>query len=365
MAGRLGFTVAAVTVLLCAPPFHHAAAGTQSFRDSCKNISFKQVNGHTVVHADCDDGRTTDKFEGFTELPSDLVIPPEGCADISNDRGTLRCIGAEFPGGSWSQSCVEGRYIRNRVFQAVCAPNGTRDPSVYSSVDMKGCSSFALENVNGRLRCTAAATAPPVAEAPPAKAVGKVKGGTPALSVCEAAKTARARNSPAAPGLEAQCRAATAGGQDVAAVEKSPAVAVLKNNGGGQGADLTVVSLSGPGKLKAGVSGTYTITIKNVGKASATVELTILFANALGDAGKVVPSANGLVCASVGTAAPINAQLNCTGGRLAAGEAGTVIVQGRGQAAGAGSLIGSLNNSRAVPESNYGNNTKRLDVTIN
>ena len=41
------------------------------------------------------------------------------------------------------------------------------------------------------------------------KAQGRVKTGTPSpkLSICEAAQKARARNSPAAPGLEAQCRA--------------------------------------------------------------------------------------------------------------------------------------------------------------
>jgi hypothetical protein len=368
VARAFAAAVVAVMALSSAAVFDQAAAGTQSFRDSCKNISIRQINGRTVVHADCDDGRTTDQFAGFTELPSDLVIPPEGCADIANDRGKLRCIGAEFPGGSWSRSCIEGRYIRNRVFQAVCAPNGTRDPRIYSSVDMNGCASFALENINGRLRCIGNANAPPSAGAPsvsdgPVKQLGKVKGGAPALSICEAAKTARARNSPAAPGLEAQCRAASAGGQDVVAVDKSPAAAVLK--GAGQAADLTVVGISGPGSLKAGLSGTYTLTIRNVGAVSATVELTILFAKALDETGQVVPSANGLRCAAVGGAGQINAQLNCTGGRLAAGETGTVIVQGRGQAAGAGLLIGTLNNSRSVQESNYNNNVRQLGVTIN
>ena len=148
------------------------------------------------------------------------------------------------------------------------------------------------------------------------------------------------------------------------AVEKSPAASVLKS-GGGQGADLTIVSISGPNSLKAGLSGTYTVKIKNVGSASATVELTILFAKAIGQTGQVVPSANGLACAAVGAAGQINARLNCTGGKLAAGETGTVVVQGRGQAAGAGTLIGSLNNSRSVPESDYNNNVKQLNVTIN
>ncbi len=42
-----------------------------------------------------------------------------------------------------------------------------------------------------------------------------------------------------------------------------------------------------------------------------------------------------------------------------------MIVQGRGQVAGAGTLVGTLNNSRAVQESSYDNNVKQLNVTIN
>ena len=135
------------------------AAGTESFRASCKNIRSSVANGSRVINADCDDGRSRPStwnhggFEGFRENPTQLVIPPSGCADIANLRGNLRCIGAQHPGGSWSRSCVEGRYIRGRVFQAVCAPSGTTTPSVYSSLDMDGCPSFQLANINGRLRC--------------------------------------------------------------------------------------------------------------------------------------------------------------------------------------------------------------------
>jgi hypothetical protein len=50
----------------------------------------------------------------------------------------------------------------------------------------------------------------------PVKAIGRVKTGAPTgppISICESARRARARNSPAAPGLEAQCRAAGAAGE--------------------------------------------------------------------------------------------------------------------------------------------------------
>ena len=55
-----------------------------------------------------------------------------------------------------------------------------------------------------------------IPRAEPVKAVGRTKTGAPPgppRSICEVAREARARNSPAAPGLEAQCRAAGAAGE--------------------------------------------------------------------------------------------------------------------------------------------------------
>jgi hypothetical protein len=75
---------------------------------------------------------------------------------------------------------------------------------------------------------TAAAAAPP---APPKPTVQLVQidraagASAPGMTVCEAAQSARARNSPAAPGLEAQCRAQTA--QSAAAVAPAKRGALL------------------------------------------------------------------------------------------------------------------------------------------
>ena len=138
---------------------------------------------------------------------------------------------------------------------------------------------------------------------------------------------------------------------------------VLKDKVGKQGADLAVVDLSGPPTLQAGLSGTYTVTIKNKGDVSAPVELHIIFAKALDQTGQIVTGA-GLSCA-IGHDAGINTGLNCTGGVLAAGDAATVVVQGRGQSTGGGVLLATLNPGHAVQESNYDNNNKQLNVTIN
>ena len=202
---------------------------------------------------------------------------------------------------------------------------------------------------------------PPVATGP-AKALGRAGGQANAapMPACQAAQLARARNNAAAPALEAQCAAIM--GQRIEAAAKT-APEVIGGSAGGQLADLTVVSLSGPTSLQAGLSGTYRITIKNVGKATATIEVAILFAKALDQTGQII--GGGLDCAPSSHASAINAEITCTGGQLAAGEFSTVTVQGRGQAPGGGMLVTSLNNSRSVVEGNYDNNVKQLNVTIN
>ena len=154
---------------------------------------------------------------------------------------------------------------------------------------------------------------------------------------------------------------------DFAVKEVEPVPGKVKNGPGDyvlkEVADLAVIGLSGPNTLQAGLSGTYTVTVRNQGNASAPVELHIIFAKALDQTGQIVPSA-GLACA-IGHDAGINTGLNCTGGVLAAGGTATVVVQGRGQSAGGGVLLATLNPGHAVQESNYDNNNKQLNVTIN
>jgi hypothetical protein len=131
----------------------------------------------------------------------------------------------------------------------------------------------------------------------------------------------------------------------------------------GKGTDLTVAGISGPSALKAGLSGAYTVTVKNEGGVAALLELVIVFGGKLDQTGKIVAGA-GLSC-EVGHDAGINAALRCTGGQLAAGGTTSVVVQGRGQSAGAGMLIATLNASRSVVEANYDNNFRQLNMTVN
>jgi hypothetical protein len=126
-------------------------AKTESFRRSCSEVREGKVNGQRVISALCERSRRSD---GAIQIGNDsrLVVPREGCEDISNNEGNLQCNGAEHPRGSWSQSCVEGRYIRQHVFQAVCASGGN-GPDTYTSLDVRTCPNFSLDNINGQLRC--------------------------------------------------------------------------------------------------------------------------------------------------------------------------------------------------------------------
>jgi len=129
-------------------------------------------------------------------------------------------------------------------------------------------------------------------------------------------------------------------------------------------AELSVSSISGPTELSAGLSGTFKVTIENNGSIAAPIELHIIFAGAIDQTDRIVAGA-GLACEVLHDAG-INAAVRCTGGQIAAGGAQTIIVQGRGQTAGVGKLVATINASGAVQEfgGDPGNNLRQFNVTI-
>jgi hypothetical protein len=93
------------------------------------------------------------------------------------------------------------------------APTGPPRPICVVAREARARNSPAAPGLEAQCRAAGAA-----GETSPTKALGRVKlppGTTPnpPISICESARRARARNSPAAPGLEAQCRAAGAAGE--------------------------------------------------------------------------------------------------------------------------------------------------------
>lgn len=128
---------------------------------------------------------------------------------------------------------------------------------------------------------------------------------------------------------------------------------------------LVVAEIKGSSVLQAGLSGTYEVTIWNVGFEVAPVELHIIFAGAIDQTDRIIAD-SGLDC-EIGHDAGINAVVRCTGGQVGRGGIVTVVVQGRGQAAGAGKLVATVNASRSVLErdNKYDDNIKQFNITIN
>lgn len=101
------------------------------------------------------------------------------------------------------------------VYTGKVGPQGRIEGSAYDKLHPQ---TTAIWHSDGTALCPPPAAAAPAASpgigssasSKPTVALGRVQTSAvtaPAMSICEAAKSARARNSPAAPGLEAQCKA--------------------------------------------------------------------------------------------------------------------------------------------------------------
>jgi hypothetical protein len=148
-----------------------------------------------------------------------LLLPPRSMIltfnpDGSADQGRVEYIGVHEFGhvlGFVHEQDTEG----NEEGPAHCASPGN-EPNAKSltSYDRDSIMNYCNKdgNMKGNLTATDIAGVQAVYGVHTAKALGRVKmpGAAAAkpLSICEAARSARARNSPAAPGLERQCNAA-------------------------------------------------------------------------------------------------------------------------------------------------------------
>jgi len=129
------------------------------------------------------------------------------------------------------------------------------------------------------------------------------------------------------------------------------------------GPDLTVIRIDGPDALQAGLTGTFSFIVGNIGDTAASVEVNLHFAGALEQSGQVYAD-SGLNCVTGAGNGKVNATVACSGGQLEPKRSATITVQAIGRAAGTGSVIASINNSRTLAESNYGNDLGRRDVTV-
>jgi hypothetical protein len=123
-----------------------ASAARETFRATCNEIRYERTAaGQAMVWANC-------LSYGQTRVFTRLVLPAEGCLEIENRNGRLRCLQSSRPGGSWSRSCFNGRFTRGEVFRADCY-GASRQATFGSEVDLSRCPSRRLENISANLRC--------------------------------------------------------------------------------------------------------------------------------------------------------------------------------------------------------------------
>jgi hypothetical protein len=124
----------------------------------------------------------------------------EGAVEGSNVHFTIH----------WSPDLALHVYNATGVYTGTIGPQGRLTGTSQDAAHPESTATWWGSEV---LRCRPAA-APPAVPPRPTVALGRVKpapGSAPSapLSICDAARSARARNSPAAPGLERQCAAQT------------------------------------------------------------------------------------------------------------------------------------------------------------
>ncbi len=126
--------------------------------------------------------------------------------------------------------------------------------------------------------------------------------------------------------------------------------------------DLDVVSITGPASVSDGINAVYTAIIRNDGAAaSGDVEVVIGMSGAL-EAWDSISQTIGLSCTQ-GSGKDANT-FTCEGGTLAAGQTATLQFRAHAAGAGQGTIVVSLNPSRTLDESDYGNDLQILNVTV-
>ena len=96
------------------------------------------------------------------------------------------------------------------VYTGKVGPQGRIEGSTYDKMDPSSTANWRSDTTVKCLTIATSTTSAPLVSEKPVHSLGRVKksGTVPVapLSICESARNARARNSPAAPGLERQCR---------------------------------------------------------------------------------------------------------------------------------------------------------------
>jgi hypothetical protein len=146
-------------------------------------------------------------------------------------------------------------------------------------------------------------------------------------------------------------------------------VAMILASGPAHAADLPdfkVIRIDTPATMTVGLSATFTIIIGNIGTASGPVEVDVEFSGVLDQTDQVLTD-NGLGCAiSHDEDFGVNTVLHCSGATLEPQRSLTIVVQGRAQAAGEGSLNALIiNYGGLATELDFSNNTYGRAIQVN
>jgi CARDB len=126
--------------------------------------------------------------------------------------------------------------------------------------------------------------------------------------------------------------------------------------------DLDAVQIAGFTTVSNGDNDVYSATLRNDGAAAnGSVEVVIGMSGAL-QAWDAIVQSIGLSCTQ-GTGQNVNT-FTCEGGTLAAGQSATLSFRAHAANPGQGTIVVSLNPSRALDESNYANNLAIYTVTV-
>ncbi len=120
------------------------------------------------------------------------------------------------------------------------------------------------------------------------------------------------------------------------------------------------VAVRGPTTLRAGESGTYTVTLGNSGDVGAPVEFYASYSGQLKQTGAVTPS-GGFNCDVINNAGGTTA-VHCTTPQLPPKGQASIVVQGRGAAPGPGHLTATISTSDATAQ--FIQRSQGLDVSI-
>lgn len=219
-SGWYGGIGGSITRVIC-PSDRPIVTGMYVYAEGREIVSINNIHLYCGIAA---------KEQPPSELPSAIFDAPKLQGDAARTEDTERCpaglvaVGAHGRAGKYVDAIglICGEPKLPEVIKAIgrTKTGATTGPPVPAGPPRAICE-IARE---ARARNSPAApgleaqcrAAGPAGETPPVKAIGRVKvtptGAPPADAqprpICDVAKEARARNSPAAPGLEARCRAA-------------------------------------------------------------------------------------------------------------------------------------------------------------